>query len=119
MGPSGARRSRQAPEWRRPLGAARTATRRGDPSIVIMKTRNAVVLRGEAQLGISPWGVGDYHLARSGSRHGIVRPARGACSTCGHAHRPWYGGRQGRDQPLLPRSRSGALTVHRDEGEWD
>lgn len=109
---------------KRLCGDARSVLLELQPGAVIPFHRHhedeeCVVLRGEAQLGDIAVGVGDYHLARSGSRHGVVRSARGALlylrgTPIGH------GMEVARDviSALLPGRGQVPLTVHRDEGEW-
>ncbi len=120
-------------EWGRLVPGVRVKRLSGDARSVLLELQpgaaipfhrhhedeECVVLRGEAQLGDITVGVGDYHLARSGSRHGIVRSARGALlylrgTPIGH------GMEVARDviSALLPGRGQVPLTVHRDEGEW-
>ena len=77
------------------------------------------MLRGEARLGELLLGAGDYHLARSHSRHGQVSSASGALlflrgTPLGH------GGEVLRDlfTALLPGRGEAPLTLRAAEGEW-
>lgn len=78
-----------------------------------------VVLRGEAQLGKVTVKAGDYHLARAGSRHGLVRSSTGALlylrgTPIGHSLEV------ARDvlTALVPGRGQAPLTLHRDDGQW-
>ena len=109
---------------KRLCGDARSVLLELQPGAVIPFHRHhedeeCVVLRGEAQLGDITVGVGDYHLARSGSRHGVVRSRGGALlylrgTPIGH------GMEVARDviSALLPGRGQVPITVHRDDGEW-
>ena len=78
-----------------------------------------LVLRGRVELGEISVGPGDYHLAPSGSRHGIVRSAGGALiylrgTPIGHPLA------LARDMitALLPGEDVVPMTIPRDEGPW-
>lgn len=78
-----------------------------------------VVLRGEAQLGDTIVRPGDYHLARSGSRHGTVRSHTGALlylrgTPIGH------GAEVARDllTALLPGAGDDPITIRADDQAW-
>lgn len=120
-------------EWGRLVPGVRVKRLCGDARSVLLELQpgaaipfhrhhadeECVVLRGEAQLGDITVRVGDYHLARSGSRHGVVRSSGGALlylrgTPIGH------GMEVARDviSALLPGRGQAPITVHRDEGEW-
>lgn len=78
-----------------------------------------VVLRGEARLGDVVVRPGDYHLASTGSRHGVVRSDGGALlylrgTPIGH------GLEVARDvvSALLPGRGQAPVTIPREEGVW-
>ena len=78
-----------------------------------------VVLRGSAQLGDVTVHPGDYHLATTGSRHGVVRSETGALLFLGGTP-IGHGLEVARDvvTALLPGRGQAPLTVPRDEGPW-
>lgn len=78
-----------------------------------------VVLRGSAQLGDVTVRPGDYHLATTGSRHGVVRSDTGALLFLGGTP-IGHGLEVARDvvTALLPGRGQAPVTVPRDDGAW-
>ncbi len=78
-----------------------------------------VVLRGEVRMPDMRVGTGDYHIARSGSRHAIIRAPHGALIYLRGAPI----GDTGRAltsiaSALIPRRRVDLVTLRSDGGEW-